>query len=118
MQDFRKLAVWGKSHQLTLAIYELTKTFPSNENFGLISPMQRSSSSVPTNIAEGCGRGGSAELRRFLTIAMGSASELHYQLILSKDLNYLPEQQFRTLETQVIEVKKMLSGFIRSINNN
>lgn len=116
MQDFTKLAVWDKSHALTLKIYEVTSAYPSQERFGLISQMQRSSSSVPTNIAEGCGRDSQAELKRFLIIAMGSASELHYQLILSRDLNYLSIEQYTSLEKQVIEVKKMLAGFIRSIN--
>ena len=86
MQDFTKLLVWEKSHALTLKIYNLTSRFPSQEQFGLIFQMQRSAASIPSNIAEGCGRDSQAELKRFVTIAMGSASELHYQLILSRDL--------------------------------
>ena len=77
--------------------------------------MQRSASSVPTNIAEGCGRNGNNELHRFLSIATGSASELQYPLILAHDLQYIPTEQFTQLERQVIEVKKMLSGFMRSL---
>lgn len=117
MQDFTKLLVWEKSHALTLKIYNLTSRFPSQEQFGLISQMQRSAASIPSNIAEGCGRDSQAELKRFVTIAMGSASELHYQLILSRDLSYLEPDEYQTIEKQVIEVKKMLAGFIRSIKS-
>jgi len=76
MKDFRKLTVWEKSHRLTLAIYRITESFPDTERYGLISQMRRASASIPTNIAEGSGRGSDAELARFLQIAMGSASEL------------------------------------------
>jgi four helix bundle protein len=86
MRDFQELAIWQRSHQLTLRIYKLTNSFPSSEIYGLISQMPKSASSIPTNIAEGCGKGSNAELRRFLFIASGSRSELEYQLILSKDL--------------------------------
>jgi four helix bundle protein len=78
MRDFRSLKVWHKSHELTLAIYLATRSFPSDERFGLTSQMRRASSSIPANIAEGCGRDGEAELARFMQISMGSASELEY----------------------------------------
>lgn len=87
MKDFRKLKVWEKSHQLTLAIYENTSSFPQSELYGLTSQIRRSAYSIPTNIAEGSGRGSDAELARFLTIAMGSASELEYQLQLACELH-------------------------------
>jgi four helix bundle protein len=77
--------------------------------------MRRSAASVPTNIAEGCGWDGSTELKRFMTIALGSASELHYQLILARDLLYLDANQFKELEQDIIEVKRMIGGFIRSL---
>ncbi|MEL7432575.1 MAG: four helix bundle protein [Chloroflexota bacterium] len=115
MQDFKQLGVWKKSHALTLDIYRMTTSFPDNEKFGLVSQMQRSASSVPTNIAEGCGRNGNNELHRFLSIAAGSASELHYQLILAHDLEYIPTDQFMQLEKRVIEVKKMLAGFMKTL---
>lgn len=89
MQDFRNLQVWSKAHKLTLDIYKLTSRFPKDELFGLRSQMRRCSSSIGSNIAEGCGRLGDAELNRFLLIAMGSASELEYQLLLSRDLGYV-----------------------------
>jgi four helix bundle protein len=86
MQNFKELKVWQKAHRLTLDVYKVTTRFPKDEMFGLTSQMRRSSASIPTNIAEGCGRDSRAELARFLSIAMGSASELEYQLILAKDL--------------------------------
>ena len=79
MQDFRKLQVWQKSHQLTLEGYRVTENFPQSERYGLVSQMRRSASSIPTNIAEGCGRGSQAELARFVQIAMGSAPCMDHQ---------------------------------------
>jgi|SRR5579864_4154096 len=86
MKDFRDLKVWEKAHQLTLAIYRLTATFPREERFGLTSQVRRCSASIGANIAEGCGKRGNAEFQRFLQIASGSASELDYHLLLSHDL--------------------------------
>ena len=78
MQDFRKLAVWRKAHELTLAVYASTARFPRDEIYGLTSQLRLPASSVPANIAEGCGRGSNADLARFLQIALGSASEVEY----------------------------------------
>ena len=116
MKDFRKLAVWEKSHQLTLEIYQETKKFPGDEKYGLTSQMRRSSASIPTNIAEGSGRGSDAELKHFLHIAMGSASELEYQLLLSHELNFIETADYRRLHNQTTEVKRMLASFIKRLN--
>jgi four helix bundle protein len=75
MKDFRQLKVWEKAHQLAVAVYKETKGFPKEELYGLTSQIRRSSMSIPTNIAEGCGRNTDADFARFLQIAMGSASE-------------------------------------------
>jgi four helix bundle protein len=83
MKDFRTLKVWEKSHRLVLAIYEATKPFPKNELYGITSQIQRAAVSVPTNIAEGCGKDSDAELGRYFKIAMGSSSELEYLLLLA-----------------------------------
>ncbi|HYL82021.1 MAG TPA: four helix bundle protein [Candidatus Acidoferrum sp.] len=112
MKDFRRLKVWQKAHFLTLKVYEATRTYPKEELYGLTAQMRRSSSSIPTNIAEGCGRGGDVEFARFLQIAMGSASELEYELILSRDLHYLNLDEYEHLNQDTIEVKRMLAPFI------
>ena len=75
MRDFRNLQVWKKSHNLTLDVYKSTSQFPRTEIYGLTSQIRRACSSIPTNIAEGCGRKSPADFARFLQIALGSASE-------------------------------------------
>jgi four helix bundle protein len=110
MKDFRQLKVWEKAHQLALAIYKATKEFPKEELYGLTSQIRRANISIPTNIAEGCGRNTDAEFARFLQIAMGSASETEYQLLLSHDLHFLNKEQYDLLNTDVTEVKRMLAS--------
>ena len=115
MRDYQKLAFWQRSHQLTLRVYKATKSFPKEETYGLVSQMRGSSASIPTNIAEGCGRLSIAELKRFFIIAAGSSSELHYQLILSKDLNYLPESLFKELIEEITQIKKMIHRYCEKL---
>jgi four helix bundle protein len=117
MKDFRDLKVWNKAHQVALACYSITRSFPRDEVFGLVSQIRRSGASVPANIAEGCGRRGNAELHRFLQIAMGSASELEYHLLLSKDLSYLKGDVHGKVQAQVEEVKRMLASLIRKVDS-
>ena len=112
MRDFHQLSVWQKSHQFTLDVYTLTRAYPKEELFGLTSQIRRSSSSIATNIAEGCGRGSDADFGRFLQMAMGSASESEYQILLSFDLNYIDENQFKQMNAKVTEIKRMLSSLI------
>jgi len=112
VQDFHALKVWEKAHQLTLDVYQATMVFPKEELYGLTSQIRRASSSIPANIAESCGRGGSAELNQFLQIALGSASELEYHLLLARDLHYLNTTNYVNLASAVVEVKKMLTAFI------
>ncbi len=115
MKNFRDIKAWQKSHELTLAVYRATQNFPKDELYGLTSQLRRASSSIPANIAEGCGRGGDAELRQFLQIAMGSASELEYHLLLVHDLHYLETLKYQALDDQVTEVKRMLASFIQKL---
>ena len=115
MKDFRDLKVWEKSHQLTLAVYKATTTFPRDEIYGLTGQIRRSCASIPANIAEGCGRGGDAELARFLQIAMGSASELEYHLLLAHDLGFLNDSVYDELTREVTEVKRMLTSFLQKL---
>ena len=115
MRDFHDLKVWEKSHALTLAVYQVTRTFPKDEMYGVTAQIRRAAASIPANLAEGCGRDEDAELGRFCQIAMGSASELEYHLILCHDLQYLDQPAFEQLSLQTIEVKRMLSSFIRAV---
>ena len=117
MKDFRELSVWEKSHRLTLAVYRETKAFPKEELFGLTSQMRRSSSSIPTNIAEGCGRGSNGDFQRFLQIAFGSANELDYQLILARDLRLFSDGCYVELNATLLEVKKMLASLIQKVQS-
>jgi four helix bundle protein len=103
MVDFQKLIIWQKAHQLTLDIYKITKKFPKDELFGLISQMRKSSSSQPTNIAEGSGRRTKTDFKRFLYNALGSNSELKYQLILSRDLEYITIIEFEELFKKLLK---------------
>ena len=118
MRDFKTLAVWQKAHQLTLDIYQSTEQFPKEEHFGLTSQIRRACASIPMNIAEGCGRSSDPEFAHFLSIAMGSASELEYQLLLTRDLGLLSQVDYDRLEPALIEVKRMLNGFIRKLKAN
>jgi four helix bundle protein len=117
MKDFRNLKVRDRSHKLTLKIYGITRTFPVEEIYGLKSQMRRASVSIPTNIAEGCGRNSDAELARFLEIAMGSASELEYLVLLSKELNFLDNAVYNSLTAEIIEIKQMLGTLIKKIRS-
>jgi four helix bundle protein len=115
MKDFHDLNVWEKSHNLTLMIYKSTLNFPREEVYGLKSQIRRASASIPTNIAEGCGRNSDAELARFLDISMGSASELEYLLLLVKDLNMLSQSDYDNLASVLIEIKRMIATFIKKL---
>lgn len=111
---FENLEVWQYSHQLTLAIYRITKSFPVEERYGLISQLRRSASSVPTNIVEGRGRFTRKEFINFLYIARGSLEETKYHLILARDLEYLPHSDFEALMNKCKKVGRMINGLIGS----
>ena len=100
-RPYQTLVVWKEAHKLCLFVYELTKKFPSEEKFGLTSQMRRSAYSVPTNIAEGNGRKTKNDRGHFLDIATGSLEEVHYQSVLSHDLNYISENEFQKLHDHI-----------------
>jgi four helix bundle protein len=116
MRDFRSLKVWQKAHEVTLSTYKSTLSFPRQETYGLVSQLRRAASSVPANIAEGCGCDGSREFARFLQIGLRSASEAEYHLLLARDLGYLELKTYEVLNDQVTEVKRMLTGLIQKLN--
>ena len=115
MRDFRSLVVWEKAHALTLAVYKLSARLPKDEQYRLRNQVRRAAASIPANIAEGCGRDGSVELARFLRIALGSASELEYYLILLRDLALLKTADCERVNQDVLEVKRMLAALIRRL---
>jgi four helix bundle protein len=115
MRDFKELNVWRKAHALVLDVYRTTKDFPPEERYGLTSQLRRAAASIPTNIAEGCGRDSNPDFARFLSIAAGSASEVEYHLLLALDLEYLPSSDHVRLTGLVVEIKKMLDSFRRNL---
>ena len=118
MRNFKELKVWEKAHHLAVQVYKITKIFPTDEQFGLTAQLRRAAASIPTNIAEGCGRDSERELARFMSIAAGSASEVEYQLLLAEDLHYIQDEAYGELNKQVNEVKKMLNSFIQKLTAN
>jgi four helix bundle protein len=114
MQDYRKLEAWQKSHAMAVRTYARTATFPKTELFGLTSQMRRSAISIPANIAEGCYRGGRA-LAHSLRIAMGSAGESEYYIILASDLKFFTEDDRKTLLAEISNVKAVIAGFLKAV---
>lgn len=115
MQDFTKLKVWQRAHEVTLAVYRLTADFPRSEAYGLVSQMRRCASSIGANIAEACGRGSNADLARYLQTAMGSTSELQCHLLLSRDLEFLAVANHDELSSSVVEIRRMLAALIAKL---
>ncbi len=118
MEDFKDLVVWNKAHQFTLAVYRHSRTFPKEEMYGLTSQLRRASASIGAHIAEGCGRRSDAEMKRFLQIARGSANEVEYHLLLAKDLQYLPIEEFKYMEEKVHEVQRMLASLVQRLQTS
>jgi four helix bundle protein len=118
MQDFRKLEVWKKAHELVLETYRCTGSIAERRFPGLSSQLRRAASAVPANIAEGCGHGSQKEFARFLQIAVASSHELHYHLMLCRDLEILPLAAFARLEARTEQVKKMLGGLLAKVRGD
>ncbi|WP_414000219.1 four helix bundle protein [Flavobacterium sp. W1B] len=117
MRDFKKYEIWQLSHSFTLEIYKHTSNFPKEELYGLTSQIRRASSSIPTNISEGCGRNSDKEFNQFLNIALGSANETEYLLILSKDLNYINIELFENLEKSINIIKSKIYKLKKALSN-
>jgi four helix bundle protein len=115
MEDFKDLKVWAKAHALTLTVYEETRSFPRDEIYGLTNQLRRAAASIGANIAEGCGRRSDAEMKRFLQIARGSASELEYHLMLARDLHMLEPQIFESLDGKILEIQRMLAALVQRL---
>ncbi|MGB8062111.1 MAG: four helix bundle protein [Candidatus Sulfotelmatobacter sp.] len=115
MQNFRNLKVWEKAHSLTLDVYRVSKSFPREEMYGLTSQMRRASVSIGANVAEGPCRRGDVDFARFLQIAAGSAAELEYHLLLSRDLELLEEADYQRVSGEVVEVKRMSAALMQKL---
>ena len=116
IQSYRDLSAWQRGRELVKAVYLATAAFPADERFGLVAQIRRSAVSVPSNIAEGYGRGSAPDYLRFLRIARGSLFEVETQLVLATDLGFLAEAGFTDLQSMINEAAKPLSGLIRSID--
>ena len=117
MQDFRNLEVWRLAHEMTLSIYRVTKSFPTDERYGLTSQLRRAAVSIEANLAEGCGRGSDADFARFVQLALGSASEVECQLLISRDLGYLAADSYEQHKDQIERIKRMLIALLKTLRN-
>jgi four helix bundle protein len=116
MRNYRDLQVWSKAHHLTLELYRMSRQFPREEIYGITSQLRRAAVSIGANLAEGCGRRTSNELARFVRVAMGSASELDYHLLLWRDLGFMSSDDF-SISTAKLTVRKMLTSFLQSVED-
>ncbi len=117
MQNYKDLKVWEKAHHFTVEVYRITKPFPKEEIYGLTSQFRRAASSIPANIAEGCGKNTNNDFANFLNISLGSSNEAEYFILLAKDLNYLSLPDYETLIKLINEIKAMLIGLIGKVRS-
>ncbi len=115
MKDYKNLIVWQKAHQLVLRVYKATRSFPKDEQYNLTSQLRRAATSSPTNIAEGCGKFTQNDFARYLQHAQGSAQEVEYLSFLSYELGYMKEEEYKSLNGLVNEVKAMLISLIKKV---
>ncbi|WP_423147582.1 four helix bundle protein [Rubrolithibacter danxiaensis] len=115
MQNYKDLRVWQKAHELTLHIYMESKFFPKEELYSLTNQLRRAIASIPANIAEGCGKNTASDFANFLNIALGSANESEYFILLAKDLDYLSLEKYQLLNDQINEIKAMLISLINKV---
>ena len=114
MSTHKDLIVWKKSIEFVTEVYKITSTFPSEEKFGLVSQLRRASVSIPSNIAEGAARSHDKEFIQFLSISLGSASEVETQLIICLNLKFFSDEIYNKLNNEIVEIRKMLSGLLKS----
>jgi four helix bundle protein len=117
VQNFKDLKVWQKAHRMVLSIYQQTVGFPAQEKFGLTNQIRRAAVSIPANIAEGSVRSSDADFARFLHIALGSASEVDYYLVLARDLKFWKDGTYQTLDADLQEIKRMLAALIARVKS-
>ena len=118
IKNFKNLKIWEKSRAFVKEIYLTTSEFPNSEKFGLLSPLNRGSVSIPSNIAEGCGRGTTKSLSHFLDIAVGSACEVETQISLARDLGFIDTSKMKALTHKIEQIRRMIIGFKKRFNPN
>ena len=118
MQNYKELKVWSKAHEFTLKVYQVTQLFPREEVYGMTSQMRRAASSIPANIAEGCGKFTQQDFARYLNIALGSANESEYFILLSKDLKFISLDDYTIINQIINEIKAMLISLISKVRLN
>lgn len=116
MQDYRRLKVWEKAHSFALCVHRVCRDFPRREGSVLAGQLRRASLSIPANIAEGAAKGSDAEFRRFLQIAMGSALEADYHLLVARDTELLAGDAYDELSSRALEIRRMLGGLIKRLS--
>lgn len=117
MHNFKELKVWQKSRKLVKEVYLITKKFPKEEQYGLTSQVRRAAVSIPSNIAEGCGRKTDKDTKRFFDIAQGSSFEIETQIILAHDLGFISRKETAKIWRKIEEVQKMIRGFSQSLGD-
>jgi len=115
MRDFRTIDAWHKAHALTLHVYRITESFPKTETFGLSTTLRRKTADLTMKIAEGCGKDSNPDFVNFLQQGRGIGMEVEYQLLLAHDLHLVESKDYEVLQAQVIEVRKMLSGLMKTL---
>lgn len=115
MHNFRELKIWKMGIEISKVIFELTRTFPVEERYSLTSQLTRCAISIPSNIAEGCGRKSNKELNQFLSISLGSAFELETQIILAFEFGYVEKTKYETIIIKINDIQKMITGLQRSL---
>jgi four helix bundle protein len=116
MKDYKKLEVWQKSYKLGLDIYNVTQSFPKEEQYGLTSQLRRASLSIPLNISEGSRRSTDKDFRQFLHIAYGSCAELEVEVMYAKDFGYITEQKCISILEELSQISRMLNSFIQTLS--
>ncbi len=117
MQNYKDLKVWEKAHLLALEIYKASKGFPKEEQFNITSQLRRASASIPTNIAEGCGKFSGKDFGNFLQISLGSANEVEYLILFSSELGFLDKSLSENFFKEIGEIKGMLIALIKKVRS-
>ena len=117
MHQFEKLKIWQKSMDIAVYVYEISALLPNDEKFNLIHQIKKCAVSIPSNIAEGCGRKSDKELKQFVSISLGSSFELETQIIIAKEVDLITIEQFDSINSKLLEIQKMLNGLSKSLDN-